>query len=32
LAFHVNLNTQEHWKKMTSEAAAAFADFPSAVL
>jgi len=32
LAFHVNLNTQEHWKKMISEAAAAFADFPPAVL
>jgi pimeloyl-ACP methyl ester carboxylesterase len=32
LAFHVNLNTQEHWKAMTGEAAAAFAKFPPAVL
>jgi hypothetical protein len=32
LDFHVKLNTGENWKKMTSEAAAALADFPQAVL
>jgi hypothetical protein len=32
LDFHVKLNTGENWKKMTSEAATALADFPQAVL